>query len=154
MSTSYQKVSLNRKIQIHHVLNVINLNYIEQRHKQKFILLHRNRFNKPLSSGIENSFFRNKRPPQKNSMRIWETPWAANWIQHSQITDYTQLFLLACPKVLFPKWPRDGSRDACLEHFLHWQDCNEDSKKIQRIEITWSMFLALIVADLEISCKK
>ena len=65
MSTSYQKVSLNRKIQIHHVLNVINLNYIEQRHKQKFILLQRNRFNKPLSSGIQNSSFRNKRPPQK-----------------------------------------------------------------------------------------
>ena len=39
MSTSYQKVSLNQKIQIYHVLNVINLNYIEQRHKQKFIIL-------------------------------------------------------------------------------------------------------------------
>ena len=65
MSTSYQKVSFNQTIQIYHVLNVINLNYIEQRHKQKFILLHRNRSNKPLSSGIENSSLRNKRPPQK-----------------------------------------------------------------------------------------
>ena len=65
MSTSYQKVSLNQKIQIYHVLNVINLNYIKQRHKQKFIWLNLNRFNKPLSSGIENSSFRNKRPSQK-----------------------------------------------------------------------------------------
>ena len=39
MSTSYQKVSLNQKTQIHHVLNVINLNRIEQRHKEKLIII-------------------------------------------------------------------------------------------------------------------
>ena len=39
MSTSYQKFEFTRNIQIHHVLNVINLNYIEHRHKQKFIVL-------------------------------------------------------------------------------------------------------------------
>ena len=38
MSTSYQKVSFTQ-IQIHHVLNVINLNRIEQRHKEKLIII-------------------------------------------------------------------------------------------------------------------
>ena len=147
MSTSYQKVSLNQKIQIYHVLNVINLNYIEQRHKEKLIIIidlislshqeyriplsvtrdHLKKFSKDvrntMSSKLDSAFTDN---------RVYTT-----FPAHLHKDDISK------------------TKRCMLGRFFytHHIVMRPVSMKI-RTEIRWSMFLAHIVDNLEIICKR